>query len=204
LTIGGRQAARFVFGDRLRPAASATVAALHRQGVRVCLVSGDSEGAARRMGAAAGVNEAAGELLPEQKAAFVKSLQARGQRVAMVGDGLNDSLALAQSDLAVSLYSGAALDREAADVTLMAGNPAQLPVFFELARRANRVVLQNLVGALVYNALSIPIAAAGLLTPLWAVGAMLLSSLTVIGNTLRLVACAKGARPEDAGGNPAS
>jgi heavy metal translocating P-type ATPase len=195
LVIGDRPAAVFDFGDRLRPDAIPTVARLQRRGLRVCLISGDSQQAANHVGAAVGVDVARGGLLPAQKADFIRSLQAAGQVVAMVGDGINDGLALAQSDMAVSLYSGAALAKEAADLTLMGANPAQLLVFFDLAGRTLRVVRQNVLGALAYNTVSIPIACAGWLTPVWAVGAMLLSSLTVIGNTLRLVRMGLQAKP---------
>jgi len=204
LSVNGHPAATFIFGDRLRPDAHATVAALQRQGVPVCLVSGDGQEATSRMAEAAGIDQAIGDMRPADKAAFVKSLQDNNDEVAMVGDGLNDSLALAQSDLAVSLYSGAALAQEAADVTLMAGSPGQLLAFFDLARRTNAVVRQNLVGALVYNTIGIPIAAAGLLTPIWAVIAMLASSLTVIGNTLRLVTSVKTDSGAPTGLDPSS
>ena len=105
----------------------------------------------------------------------------------MVGDGINDAAAMARAHLAVAVHSGQGLAREAAHITLMRGDPAQLLDFFPLSRRVNRSVAQNLWCAWIYNLVSIPIAMNGLLTPLVAATAMLLSSLTVIGNTLRLV-----------------
>jgi Cu2+-exporting ATPase/Cu+-exporting ATPase len=104
-----------------------------------------------------------------------------------VGDGINDAAAMARAHLAVAVHSGQGLVREAAHITLMRGDPAQLLDFFPLSGRVNRNVAQNLWCAWIYNLISIPIAMSGLLTPLVAATAMLLSSLTVIGNTLRLV-----------------
>jgi Cu2+-exporting ATPase/Cu+-exporting ATPase len=105
----------------------------------------------------------------------------------MIGDGVNDAAAMVRADLAVAVHSGAGLAREAAHITLMRGDPAQLLEFFPLSRQVNHKVVQNLWCAWVYNLISIPVAMSGLLTPLVAATAMLLSSLTVIGNTLLLV-----------------
>ena len=115
------------------------------------------------------------------------ALCAKGYRVAMVGDGLNDAAAMTRAHLAVAVHSGQGLAKEAAHITLMRGDPAQLLDFFPLAQRVNRKVMQNLWCAWSYNLVSIPIAMSGLLTPLVAATAMLLSSLTVIGNTLLLI-----------------
>jgi heavy metal translocating P-type ATPase len=177
----------FYFGDTLRDGMQATVARLQARGIRVQLISGDNDSATRTAAAAIGVAEAQGGLLPHEKAEFIHRLQSQGRQVAMVGDGINDGPALAQADLGIAVHSGAALARQAAGVTLMRGDPAQLLAFFDWARQVERKVHQNLWCALAYNVISLPIAMAGLLTPLVAVSAMLLSSLTVIGNTLGLV-----------------
>jgi P-type E1-E2 ATPase len=126
-------------------------------------------------------------MLPAEKAAFVKDLQAKGHRVAMIGDGINDAPALVQADLSMAVHSGSHLGQDVADITLMRGDPRQVVDFLNLTRPVNRTIFQNLVCAFAYNIISIPIAMSGLLSPLVAVTAMLLSSLTVIGNTLRLV-----------------
>ena len=123
---------------------------------------------------------------------MIEALQEMGKnRVAMIGDGINDAPALVHSDLAVAVYSGSHLGKEAADITLMRGDPSQILDFLDLARRVKKKVFQNLVFSFSYNVVSIPIAMSGLLNPLIAVSAMLLSSLSVIGNTLMLIKKAK-------------
>jgi heavy metal translocating P-type ATPase len=187
LTGRGRLAGLFHFGDEIKATARETVKWLLSTQSRVALVSGDGEAATEAVAREIGIAEVYGNRLPRDKAAYVAELQQQGRRVAMVGDGINDALALAQADLAISVHSGGHLGREAAHLTLMRGDPSQLRDFFALAERVRRKIRQNLVSASVYNAVSIPVAMAGLLTPLVAVSAMLLSSLTVIGNTLLLV-----------------
>jgi P-type E1-E2 ATPase len=136
---------------------------------------------------AVGIQEAVGGQRPQDKAAYVGKLQETGYKVAMVGDGINDAPALARANLAVAVYSGGHLGKESADITLMRSDPEQLMDFLNLAKQVNKKIEQNLMGAFLYNVVSIPIAMSGLLTPLIAVCAMLLSSLSVIGNTLLLV-----------------
>jgi P-type E1-E2 ATPase len=133
-----------------------------------------------------GIRDAHGSRTPLDKAVFVQNLQGNGKKVAMVGDGINDAPALVQADLAMAVFSGSHLGKEAADITLMQGNPVQILEFFDLAKRVNQKIHQNFVFSFLYNIISIPIAMSGLLTPLVAVCAMLLSSLSVTGNTLLL------------------
>jgi len=187
LTIGARLAALFLFGDTIRVTARDTVNWLLSTDLRVALVSGDDEAATQAVAREIGVAEVHGNRLPGDKAAYVAKLQQQGRTVAMVGDGINDAPALARADLAIAVHSGGHLGREAAHLTLMRGDPSQLHDFFALAERVRRKIRQNLLCSSVYNVVSIPVAMAGLLTPLMAVTAMLLSSLTVIGNTLLLV-----------------
>ncbi len=187
LSVDNRPAATLIFGDTIRPTVPSMIDALKRASRDIHLVSGDGDTATRELARAIGLNQARGSLLPSDKADYIDTLDAQGRLVAMVGDGINDAAAMARAHLAVAVYSGQGLAREAAHITLMRGDPAQLLDFFPLSRRVNRKVMQNLWCAWIYNLISIPIAMNGLLTPLVAATAMLLSSLTVIGNTLLLV-----------------
>ncbi len=186
MSYGKQLCAVFVFGDRLRETASDTVEKLQQKGYHIALVSGDGEDATRAVGNMLGIQNAYGGRLPADKAALVRDMQKKGRIVAMVGDGINDAPALVQSDLAVAVHSGSHLGEEAADITLMQGNPRQILDYLNLAKRVNRKIHQNLMFSLVYNTISIPIAMGGLLTPVVAVCAMLLSSLSVTGNALLL------------------
>jgi P-type E1-E2 ATPase len=187
LSVDNHPAATLTFGDTIRPTVPSMVNTLKRTSRDIHLVSGDGDGAAREVARAIGLTEARGGLLPSDKANYIDALKEQGRQVAMVGDGINDAAAMARAHLAVAVHSGQGLVREAAHITLMRGDPAQLLDFFPLSGRVNRNVAQNLWCAWIYNLISIPIAMSGLLTPLVAATAMLLSSLTVIGNTLRLV-----------------
>lgn len=185
--LEGRPVAIFAFGDDLKDRASEVVGRLKALGFLTILLSGDGERATGIMGARAGVHVSHGNLSPWQKAQFVEGMQARGFKVAMVGDGINDAPALSRSDLGIAVHAGGHLGREVADITLMRGSPAQVLDFLHLARRVNRKVFQNLLLSLIYNLVAIPMAMSGALTPLVAVTAMLLSSLSVTGNTLLLL-----------------
>lgn len=187
LSVAGKIQAVFYFGDTLREGMAEAVAHFERFGLTTHLVSGDAEKTTRSVAAQVGISNVRGGLLPEDKAAFIHRLQATGRRVVMAGDGINDAPALSRADLAVAVRSGSPLAQHTAAVILMAGHPAQLLDFLQWARRVDRKVRWNLRAALIYNLASIPIAMAGLLNPLVAVTAMLMSSLTVIGNTLLLV-----------------
>ncbi|MEJ2154956.1 MAG: heavy metal translocating P-type ATPase [Desulfobacteraceae bacterium] len=187
LGLDGHPCATLGFGDRLRPSSAGLIGELQRRGHQVHLISGDTPAATRQVAAKLGIETFQGGLLPSDKAAYVGDLQSGGQSVIMVGDGINDAPALARADLSVAVHRDAALAQQAAQVTLMRGDPAQLIDFSTLAGQVNAKVMQNLGCAWIYNLISIPIAMSGLLNPLVAATAMLLSSLTVIGNTLLLV-----------------
>jgi heavy metal translocating P-type ATPase len=175
------------FGDRERESAGFLVHQLRDGGCHIHLISGDGRDTTAAVAASLGIAGALGDLSPQDKAGFVTGLKRKGRRVVMVGDGINDAPALAVADLSVAVHRDASLTQQAADITLMRGDPGQLLDFMAMARRVNAKVGQNLVCAWVYNLVGIPIAMSGWLNPLVAVTAMLLSSLTVIGNTLLLV-----------------
>jgi len=187
LALDNQLQAVFIFNDTLRPSAEAVTAELRQSGYDLHLISGDTPAATRDIASALGIDRAVAGLLPQEKAAYIGKLQARGAKIAMVGDGVNDAPALARADLSVVMHSGAGLSRQVGMITLMRSDPLQLPTFFRWAQRVNRKITLNLRWAWLYNLIGVPLAMAGLLTPLVAVSAMLLSSLSVIGNTLLLV-----------------
>jgi heavy metal translocating P-type ATPase len=187
LTVSGHLAATFFFTDPLRPGSRPALAALSRSGRHLHLITGDEAGPTRRLAAELTLEQWRSEFSPLDKSAYIKDLRQAGDRVAMVGDGVNDAAAMKAADLGVALYAGHPLGHEVSDITLMAGDPRQLLAFNRLAAIVNRKIRQNLGWSLVYNLVSIPIAMSGLLTPLVAVSAMLASSLSVTLNTYALV-----------------
>jgi cation transport ATPase len=187
MTVGGRPAGVLVFGDRIRDASAAVIRQLAADGYRLSVVSGDGAVTTSATAEHLGVADASGDMTPAGKAGHVQELRRSGYRVAMVGDGVNDAPALASADLGVAVHGGGAIGAEAAQVTLMQSDLWQLMDFFALAGRVNRKIHQNLAFSFLYNTIAIPVAMAGLLSPLVAVTAMLCSSLSVIGNTLWLI-----------------
>ena len=183
---GTRCIARFRVHEAARPEAAAAIAALRAQGMCLHVSSGDSHDAAMRFGEALGIADVHARQTPEQKLAFVRSLQAQGRRVAMVGDGLNDAPVLAGADVSLALADGAALAQRAADLVVTHPSLMRIPESVALARRTRTIIRQNLAWALGYNLLALPLAAAGLVTPWLAALGMALSSLTVTVNALRL------------------
>ncbi|MCB9546141.1 MAG: cadmium-translocating P-type ATPase [Myxococcales bacterium] len=179
--------------DPPTPEAAGVVATLKAMGLEVAMVTGDRAGTARAVADAVGIDRVYAEVRPEAKAARVAEEQARGRRVAMVGDGVNDAPALATADIGVAIGSGTDIAMAAADVGLLRGGVAALPVALQLARATLRTIRQNLFWAFAYNSLGIPIAA-GLffpwtgwqLSPVLASAAMSLSSVSVLLNSLRL------------------
>jgi heavy metal translocating P-type ATPase len=187
LKMDGIVCAMLGFGDKVRAGAENLVATLSDKNYGLHLISGDDHTVSLSVGRQLGIEHVHGELLPMDKADYVGRLQAQGHRVVMVGDGINDAPALSKADLSVAVYRDASLARQAANVTLMRGDPAQLMDFWNLAKQVNGKVAQNLGCAWIYNLVGIPIAMSGWLNPLIAATTMLLSSLTVIGNTLLLI-----------------
>jgi P-type E1-E2 ATPase len=172
--------------DELKPHAGDVVRALRDRGVEVALITGDNEATAAAVGRRAGIDRVEAGVLPGQKAAEIERLQGGGRVVAMVGDGVNDGPALAQSDLGIALGTGTDVAIEASDITLIRGDLDGVPASIDLARRTYRVIVQNLVWAFGYNVAAIPLAAFGLLNPVVAGAAMAFSSVSVVSNSLRL------------------
>lgn len=178
--------ASFGFEETLRADALATVAALRGAGLGVTLLSGDAGARVRQVADRLGVDQAEGDATPAGKLAAVAALQGAGHRVAMVGDGLNDAPVMARADVSFAIGSGPALTRAKADFILMSGSLVDVARARETARRAMRVVHQNLAWAVVYNATCVPLALLGWFPP-WAAGlGMATSSLVVVLNALRV------------------
>ena len=187
LSFDGKPAAAFYFGDTIRAGMEGLVEELKHRGFDLAIVSGDGQISTASVARAIGIEHALGARMPGDKVEFVRGLQAEGRRVVMVGDGINDAPALAQADLSIAIHSGGTLAGEAADISFMRGAPDQLPAFLDFTSTVNRKINQNLVFTFLYNVIAIPIAMSGLLSPLIAVSAMLLSSISVTANTLLLV-----------------
>ncbi len=181
-----RIVARFSIHESLRPDTRGALDALTTLGLHVHLSSGDSAPAVQRFATALGISDAHARQTPEQKLAFVRTLQAEGRRVAMVGDGLNDAPVLAGADVSMAMAQGAALAQRAADLVVTHPSLQRIADAVVLARRTRRVIRQNLAWALGYNLLALPLAAAGMVTPWIAALGMAVSSLTVTLNALRL------------------
>jgi Cu+-exporting ATPase len=186
--------------DALREDAAEAVAALRRAGLRVLMLTGDSAAAAAPIAKQAGITEVEAGLDPAGKLARIRALQKSGLRVAMVGDGINDAAALAQADAGITMGTGADLAQEAGDVLLLRARPSAIPAALDLARSTLRVMHQNLLWAVGYNLLGIPLAAGALypsfhilLSPWLAAAAMAFSSVSVLANSLRL----RGWQPSD-------
>lgn len=182
----GRVRGFLAFGDPLREGVRELVERLRKHSITLWLVSGDGESTTRAVAGSLRIEHVLSGALPDEKAELVKDLQRRGHRVAMVGDGINDAAALAESDVGVAFGAGMDLVREASDLTFLSSEPHRLFDALSLAATAARTTRQNLVFAFAYNVVAIPIAAFGLLNPLVAVVAMFASSLTVTANTLRM------------------
>jgi Cu+-exporting ATPase len=186
VSIDGERVAELVVRDTVKPTSARAVQELKQLGLTPVLLSGDAEETARRVAAEVGIERVLAEVLPEQKAAEVRRLQAAGEVVAVVGDGVNDAPALAQADLGIAIGTGTDVAIEASDLTLVSGDLRAAVDAIRLARRTLGTIKGNLFWAFAYNVAAIPLAAAGLLSPIVAAAAMAFSSVFVVTNSLRL------------------
>jgi Cu+-exporting ATPase len=186
LTQDARAIAVLAFGDAPKPRVKDALAALRRLGVRALMLTGDNQAAGRHLAQEIGLDDVRAELLPQDKVQAVSDLRAKGEVVAMVGDGINDAPALAAADLGLAMATGTDVAIETAGIALMRGDPLLAPAAIDLARATKRKIVQNLVWAFLFNVLGIPLAALGGLTPIIAGAAMALSSVTEVTNALSL------------------
>ena len=186
VAIDGRLAALFGVADTLRPTSVEAVRQLKSEGMRVIMATGDNAATAGFIARQVGIDTVHADVLPQDKRHLVQELQAQGLIVAMAGDGINDAPALAQANIGIALGTGADIALESAPLTLVRGDLRSIVDARELSRDTLRAIRQNLVLAFAYNVLAIPLAAFGILPPIWASAAMSLSSISVAGNALRL------------------
>ncbi len=190
----GRQVALIAIEDRLRDDARDLLTALKQEGLKLTLLTGDRRQAAEAIAERLGGLEVIAEVLPEEKDQVVKSLQAEGQRVAMVGDGVNDAPALVRADVGIAMGSGTDVSIASADIVLMSSELEKVRLAIGLSRRTLRTIRQNIGISILYNLIMVPLAMAAIVTPLVAAISMPMSSLAVIGNSARIRTLFKGVK----------
>lgn len=185
--------AALAIADQIKPTSKAAIMALQKSGIEVHMLTGDNETTARAIAEKTGIKQFRAEVMPEQKAAYVKELQTKGKIVAMVGDGINDSTALAQADVSIAMGKGSDIAMDVAKMTIISSDLNKIPEAIRLSKSTVRTIRQNLFWAFIYNLIGIPIAAGilypingFLLNPMIAGAAMALSSVSVVSNSLRL------------------
>jgi heavy metal translocating P-type ATPase len=187
VTRSGQVLGSLRIADVLRPEAKNAVAAMRQMGLKTVLLSGDAQAVTTSVGHDLGVDEAVGELLPEQKANWVSELRGENHKVAMVGDGINDAPALVEADVGIAMGSGTDVARESADVILIGSDLSKLVETLQVARRCRGIIMQNFVGTLVVDSIGVGMAAFGFLNPLLAAFIHVASELTFILNSTRLL-----------------
>src|SRR5208282_3334817 len=173
--------------DVLRPEAKSAVAAMREMGLKTILLSGDAQGVTTVVGRDLGVDEAVGELLPEQKARWVSELREKNRKVAMVGDGINDAPALVKANVGIAMGSGTDVARESADVILIGSDLSKLVETLRIARRCRGIIMQNFAGTLIVDSVGVGMAAFGFLNPLLAAFIHVSSEMAFILNSTRLL-----------------
>jgi Cu+-exporting ATPase len=186
IAVDGRAAGLVAVTDPIRASTPEAIGLLHAEGLRIIMLTGDSRTTAEAVARRLAIDEVIAEVLPQEKGAVVKRLQDQGRVVAMAGDGINDAPALAQAQVGIALGTGTDVAMASADITLVKGDLRGIARARNLSRATMRTMRQNLFLAFIYNTLSIPAAAMGWLRPVLAAAAMSLSSLSVVGNSLRL------------------
>jgi Cu+-exporting ATPase len=193
VVVDGQAAGLVGVADPIKDTAKEAIHALHADGIRVVMLTGDNRTTAEAVARAVGIDQVRADVLPDQKATVVRDVQSKGERVAMAGDGINDAPALAQADVGIAMGTGTDVAMESAGVTLVKGDLRGIVRARKLSRLTMRNIRQNLFFAFVYNTAGVPLAAGILypwfgllLSPMIASAAMTFSSVSVIGNALRL------------------
>jgi len=186
IAINNQAVGMFGLSDTVRPLASETISELRYRGLNVSMITGDNKQTAHAIAKQIGIDSVIAEVLPEGKSAKIKELQTAGEKVAMVGDGINDAPALVQADVGIALGRGTDTAIETADIILMHNDLKSITHTVDLSRKTIRTIKQNLFWAFIYNIIGIPLAALGFLNPVIAAGAMAFSSVSVVSNSLRL------------------
>ena len=179
--------------DKMKESSAAAISRLKSMGIKVVMLTGDAEAPARYMAGLSGVDDYKSEVTPQQKAEFIKTLRSQGRVVAMAGDGINDSAALAEADLSIAMGKGSDIAMDVAKVTIISSNLEKIADTISLSRHTVRTIRQNLFWAFIYNIIGVPVAAGALfpingflLNPMIASAAMAMSSVSVVTNSLRL------------------
>ena len=174
------------FGDAIKASAAQAIAQLREKGIETIMLTGDNQGSASAVAKKLGLSDFIANVLPDDKAKKVSQLRSEGRVVAMVGDGINDAPALAAADIGIAMATGTDVAMHTAGITLMRGDPALVADAIAISQRSYRKIKQNLFWAFIYNAIGIPLAAFGLLSPVIAGAAMAFSSVSVVSNALLL------------------
>jgi Cu2+-exporting ATPase len=186
VTVGSAEKFDADWRDVIKPTSREAVQTMKDMGMKVYMLTGDRDDIAAEVASEAGIDNVVSEVLPDEKHRFVEKLQAEGLKVAMVGDGINDSAALAKADLSVAMGRGSDIAIDTAMATVISSDLRKVPELVKLSGRTSKIIKENLFWAFFYNVLAVPLAALGLVNPMVAAACMALSSVCVVSNSLRL------------------